>query len=158
MAYNLPQRGLDANIGKQLETGLGTWIRKHDLGLQAQVEIIQSPSLFEQSTDFIFTVATTLQESAIIADGELPFKTRLKAVLKVCCESLPDQYPFMTWEVPQDSRKFIDPKIPLTPDNLAASITYKEMFDKQGPYIHGCRFRIRATETFEAMVNRAEAT
>lgn len=149
MGYNQP---IPEYMGKQLEQALGQWAKDADLGLQVQVELISHPSIFAESTDICFKVATLLQEPDLESKGELPFKIRLKALYKTLITALPEAYPKLTWQVPNDKGSFID--LPLTIKNMEDHTVFEKKFHHQGSFPHYCRFRIRAIETIEARLAR----
>jgi hypothetical protein len=111
----------------------------------------------EHSTDFIFTAKTTLNEAQNFEECGLPFRIRLKALLKTLVVGLPHAFPSWRWSLPANDPKNRD--LPeLTVENLESTITFSEITHicngEPSRWLHGTRFRIRATETLEARLAR----
>lgn len=130
-------------------------IAKHlGLGLNVQVEVMVSPILMNTSSDFVFTISSTLNELEVEHECEMPFRIRLKALLQALATGLPGAYPTCEWEVPVELAKHADPKLRLSVENIesraAYALTMHRLRLEARDMVSRVRFRIRATETLEA--------
>lgn len=147
----LPNMGRHASALQQTLTEVN---KQLDLSLHVQVETMQLPSIMSCATDFVLSVKTTLNEAEAEQNGELPFRTRLKGLLKTLVIGLPYALPHCRWEVPRTAASHMENVINLSVENIEAATTFSVIVHTWGAstreFLHGARFRVRATETLEA--------
>ena len=144
---------------RSLELALQNMCKEAQLGFHVCLEMMQHPSIMCMSFDLVFRVKTTINEVEAEADGQLPFKTRLKALLLALVQGLPQIFPGPRWEVPSENWTNI---VPLCTELSIANIEANTMFNALTEALRGnvhtsissCRFRIRATETMEEVLVR----